>query len=216
MSKVRVLSFATSIDGFGAGPNQSLEHPLGVMGSALMEWFFQTRVGREIQGKPGGDTGVDNQMAFEGFSGVGAWIIGRNMFGAVRGPWLDESWRGWWGEEPPFHLPVFVLTHHARRPLPMLGGTTFHFVTSGFLSALEKAKRAARGKDIRVGGGPVTIRQFLVAGLIDSLHLAMRPVVMGKGESLSAGLDLRALGYTCTDVVAGERATHVMMQRRSP
>lgn len=215
MSRVRVLSFAVSIDGYGAGPRQDLEHPLGIGGEELMEWFFNTRVWRQMHGQDGGETGVDNRMAERGFASIGAWILGRNMFGPVRGPWPDESWRGWWGEEPPYHVPVFVLTHHARAPLRMAGGTEFHFVTDGIQSALQQAKAAAGGGDVRIGGGVATIRQYLQAGLIDDLHLAIRPVLMGSGEHLWQGIDMRALGYECAEHIAGERATHVILRRRA-
>ncbi len=214
MPRLRVLAFSVSLDGFSAGPDQSLENPLGVMGTELMEWAFATRVFRDMQGGCGGETGVDNGMAEESFRNIGAWILGRNMFGPVRGPWPDESWKGWWGEEPPYHVPTFVLTHHARRPLEMKGGTTFHFVTDGIESALRQAKAAAGKKDIRLGGGVATVRQYLAARLIDDLHLAARPVLLGRGESLFAGLDLRALGYVCERSVAGERATHVFLRKR--
>ncbi len=215
MTALRVKSFGVSLDGYGAGPNQSLEHPLGVNGPDLMGWFFPTRVWREMQGMAGGETGVDNEMAEQGMAGLGAWILGRNMFGPVRGPWPDESWRGWWGEEPPYHTPVFVLTHHARRPLTMKGGTVFHFVTDGIHSALEQARAAAGGRDIRLGGGVSTIREYLRARLIDELHLAVRPVLMGSGEHLFNGIDVRALGYECAEHVAGERAMHVFIRRRA-
>ena len=213
--KLRVLCFGVSTDGFGAGPNQSLEHPLGVNGPDLMEWFFHTREWAKHQGGDGGETGVDNGIAAQGFAGIGAWILGRNMFGPVRGPWPDESWRGWWGEEPPYHTPVFVLTHHARAPLRMKGGTDFYFVTGGIHAALEQAKAAAGDRDVRIGGGVSTIRQYLREGLIDDLHLAVRPVLLGAGERLFDGTDLRALGYECTRHVAGERATHVYIRKRS-
>ena len=215
MSKLRVSNFAISIDGYGAGPNQDLENPLGVNGPELMEAFFYTRVWRRMHGQTDGETGVDNQMAELGFKNVGAWILGRNMFGPVRGPWLDESWRGWWGDEPPYHTPVFVLTHHPRAPFTMAGGTEFHFVTEGIEAALARAKAAANGQDVRVGGGVSTLRQYLSAGLIDELHVAIRPVLLGAGEHLFHGLDLRALGYECERAVAGERATHVFMRRRA-
>ncbi len=213
MSRLRVLCFSMSIDGFGAGPDQSLEHPLGVGGPEMMEWFFHTRTWQNMYGSGNGETGVDDDMAAASFHGIGAWILGRNMFGPVRGPWPDESWRGWWGEEPPYHVPVFVLTHHARKPLEMAGGTVFHFVTDGIESALRQAKAAALGKDVRVGGGPATIRQYLQAGLVDDLHLAQAPVLLGSGESLLSGIDLRALGYRCTKRIAGARATHVILER---
>ncbi|MGH7654566.1 MAG: dihydrofolate reductase family protein [Gemmatimonadaceae bacterium] len=213
MSKLRVLCFGVSIDGFGAGPNQDLEHPLGVNGPDLMEWFFHTREWRKGQGQDGGETGIDNEIAAKGFAGIGAWILGRNMFGPVRGPWPDESWRGWWGEEPPYHTQVFVLTHHARPPLRMKGGTDFHFVTEGIHAALEQARAAAGARDIRIGGGASTIRQYLRAGLIDDLHLAVRPTLLGAGENLFDGIDTRALGYKCTKHVAGERAMHVFLSK---
>lgn len=215
MSRLRVLSFSVSIDGFGAGPRQDLEHPLGVGGPELFDWFFHTRTFGRMHGAGDGETGVDEDVAAESFHNIGAWILGRNMFGPVRGPWPDESWRGWWGDEPPYHVPVFVLTHHARRPLAMKGGTEFRFVTDGIESALAQAKEAAAGKDVRVGGGVATIRQYLQARLIDDLHLAVSPVVMGQGEHLFAGLDLRALGYRCTRHIAGHRAAaHVFLQRQ--
>jgi dihydrofolate reductase len=215
MSKVRVQSFALSIDGYGAGPDQDLQNPLGVNGPDLMEWFFHSRMWRQMHGLADGETGVDNEMAEQGFANVGAWILGRNMFGPVRGPWPDESWKGWWGDEPPYHTPVFVLTHHVRPSLTMAGGTEFRFVTGGIQAALEQAMAAAGGRDVRVGGGVATIRQYLQAGLIDELHLALRPVLLGRGEHLLHGIDLRALGYECERFVAGERATHVFLKRRS-
>ena len=214
MSKLRVQSFTLSIDGYGAGPNQSLENPLGVRGPELMEWFFQTRVWRQMHGQAGGETGIDNRFAEQGFNGIGAWILGRNMFGPVRGPWPDENWKGWWGEEPPYHTPVFVLTHHARAPLGMKGGTEFRFITEGIHAALAQAKAAAGGKDVRVGGGVATIREYLQAALIDELHLVMRPVLLGSGEHLLNGIDLRALGYECAESTPGERATHVILRKR--
>jgi len=212
--KVRVQSFGVSLDGYGAGPNQSLENPLGVRFPEVMGWFFPTRFFQAMHGSgKGGETGVDNQMAEQGFDNLGAWILGRNMFGPVRGPWPDESWKGWWGEEPPYHVPVFVLTHHARKPLQMKGGTTFHFVTDGIHSALAQATKAAGGKDVRVGGGTSTVRQYLQARLIDELHLALRPVLMGAGEHLWRDLDLNALGYECHKILPGERATHVFLRK---
>lgn len=214
MSKLRVLSFAVSLDGFGAGPSQSLQHPLGVRGPELMEWFSHTRVWRSMHGGGEGETGFDHRMAEKGFEGVGAWIMGRNMFGPIRGPWPDESWRGWWGEEPPYHCSVFVLTHHPRAPLRMKGGTEFHFVTEGIHAALEQAKAAANGRDVRIGGGVATVRQYLQARLIDELHLAFSPVLLGSGEHLFGGIDARALGYECAEWNAGERAMHVILRRR--
>ena len=215
MAKVRVQGFGISLDGYGAGPDQSLQNPLGVRGPEIMGWFFPTRVFRTVVlGQNDGETGVDNSMAEEGFRNVGAWILGRNMFGPVRGPWPDESWKGWWGDEPSYHAPVFVLTHHARKPVEMKGGTTFYFVTDGIHSALEQARKAAGGKDVRIGGGASTVRQYLKARLIDELHLALSPVLMGAGEHLWHGLDLNALGYECHKTVAGERATHVFLRKR--
>ena len=215
MSKLRVQSFAISIDGYGAGPGQDLEHPLGVNGLELMEWVFHTRVWRRMHGEADGETGIDNDMAELGFAGFGAWILGRNMFGPVRGPWPDHSWRGWWGEEPPYHKPVFVLTHHPRPTLRMAGGTEFRFVTEGIHAALEQARAAAGEGDVRVGGGVSTVRQYLRAGLIDELHLAIAPVLLGSGEHLLDGIDLRSLGYECVKSVAGERATHVFLRKRA-
>jgi len=213
MSKVRVASFAVSIDGYGAGPNQDLKNPLGVRGQELHKWFYPTAAFRKMTGQSGGSTGVDNQMALKSFENVGAWILGRNMFGPVRGPWPDDSWKGWWGEEPPYHTPVFVLTHHARAALEMKGGTTFHFVTDGAESALQQAKAAAAGKDVRIGGGTATIRQYLVAGQIDEMHLAVSPVLLGEGEHLFAGINLHQLGYKVERTVAGEHATHVVLKK---
>src|SRR5580765_6115668 len=213
MAKLKVKSFGVSIDGYAAGTDQDLEHPLGVRGPELMEWFFSTRVWREMHGLDGGETAVDNRVAQQALEGNGAWILGRNMFGPIRGPWPDDSWRGWWGEEPPYHTPVFVLTHHPRAPLAMAGGTEFRFVTEGIHAALEQAKAAAGGRDVRVGGGVSTIRQYLRGGLIDELHLAIRPVLLGAGEHLLNGIDLRALGYECEKSVAGERATHVFLRK---
>ena len=215
MSKLRVQSFAISIDGYGAGPSQDLQHPLGVNGPELMEWFFHTRVWRRMHGQDDGETGVDNGVAEQGFTGIGAWILGRNMFGPVRGPWQDDSWKGRWGDEPPYHVPVFVLTHHPRAPLTMKGGTEFRFVTEGIHAALEQARAAAGIRDVRLGGGVSTIRQYLRAALIDELHLAVRPVVLGGGEHLLNDIDMRALGYECTNYIAGERAMHVFLSKRA-
>jgi dihydrofolate reductase len=215
MAKLRVQSFGVSIDGFGAGTDQSLEHPLGVRGPELMEWFLPTRVWRTMHGQNDGENGTDNGMAEQGFSGIGAWILGRNMFGPIRGPWPDDSWKGWWGDEPPYHTPVFVLTHHARAPIRMAGGTEFRFVTGGIETAYEQAMDAAKGLDVRVGGGVATVRQYLKASLIDELHLAVRPVLLGRGENLFQGLDLSALGYECGPYVPGERAVHFFLRRRA-
>jgi dihydrofolate reductase len=215
MSKLRVESFAVSIDGYSAGPGQDLENPLGVRGPELMEWYFKTRVWRNMHGMEGGETGVDNGAAEQGVSGIGSWILGRNMFGPVRGPWPDESWKGWWGEEPPYHVPVFVLTHYPRAPIVMKGGTIFHFVTGRIQAALEQARAAAGDRDVRLGGGVSTVRECLRAGLIDEMHLALRPVLLGEGEHLLRDLDLRALGYECWKSVAGDRATHLYLRKGS-
>lgn len=214
MAKLSVRSIGISIDGYAAGPDQDLEHPLGVRGEELMDWFFHTRAWAEMEGKDGGETGIDNGFAEQGFAGIGAWIIGRNMFGPVRGPWPDESWKGWWGDDPPFHTPVFVLTHHAREPIQMAGGTEFHFVSEGIHAALAQASAAAGDRDVRLGGGVATIRQYLLAGLVDDLHLAIRPVLLGSGEPLWPDLDLASLGYECDRFVTGERAVHVLLRRR--
>ncbi|MGH9419920.1 MAG: dihydrofolate reductase family protein, partial [Thermoanaerobaculia bacterium] len=197
-----------------AGTDQDLENPLGRGGPDIMEWFFPTKTFIEQHGGEGGETGIDNDMAAVSMGGKGAWILGRNMFGPVRGPWPDESWKGWWGDEPPYHVPTFVLTHHAREPLVMKGGTTFYFVTDGIHSALEQAKAAAGDLDVRIGGGSATIRQYLSARLIDELHLALRPVILGKGEPLFAGLDLRSLGYKVDECKPGERAFHITIRRQ--
>ncbi|MER9647013.1 dihydrofolate reductase family protein [Mesorhizobium sp. M0199] len=214
MSKLRVSAFTLSIDGFGAGPDQDLKNPLGVGGEALHEWMFGTRTFRKmVLGKDGGTTDTDEAFAARSFENVGAWILGRNMFGPIRGEWPDESWKGWWGDNPPYHVPVFVLTHHQRDPIVMEGGTTFYFVTDGIHSALEKAKAAADGKDVRLGGGVSTIRQYLKEKLIDEMHLAISPVLLGAGESLFAGIDIPKLGYRCSEQVATPKATHVIIER---
>jgi dihydrofolate reductase len=215
MSRLRVLVFSMSIDGYGAGPDQDLEHPLGVGGPDMFQWFMTTRTWQQMRGNEGGDTGVDDQFASKGFDNVGAWIMGRNMFGPVRGEWPDDSWKGWWGEEPPYHVPVFVLTHYPREPLVMKGGTEFRFITGGIEEALAQAKAAAGDKDIRIGGGVSTVRQYLQAGLIDDLHLVLSPVLLGRGEALFAGIDTRALGYECVEHVAGERAiAHLVLRKK--
>lgn len=215
MPRLRVHNFSVSIDGFGAGPEQDLEHPLGVGGLGLHDWLFHTQTFQVMHGTGEGEAGTDDEVAAQGFENVGAWILGRNMFGPVRGPWPDESWRGWWGDEPPFHTPVFVLTHHPRAPITMKGGTEFRFVSDGIEAALAQAKEAAQGKDVNVGGGVATIRQFLSAGLIDDLHLTISPVVLGRGEHLLGGLDLRALGYGYTKHVPGNRAVaHLFLQKQ--
>jgi dihydrofolate reductase len=213
MRKLRVNCFGMSVDGFGAGPLQDLDNPLGVGGAALFEWFFLTRVFRRMHGQDGGETGVDDDFAARGFENVGAWILGRNMFGPIRGPWLDEAWKGWWGDEPPYRTPVFVLTHFPRAPLVMAGGTTFHFVTGGAEAALALAREAAGDKDVRVGGGVATIRQYLCAGLIDEMHLAMAPALLGSGENLLQGINLPALGFEVREYVATAKATHIVLRR---
>lgn len=212
MATFSVRCFGISLDGYGAGPNQDPQHPLGVGGPEIMSWLMATRSWQRMQGHEAGETGIDDSYAARGTDSVGAWVMGRNMFGPVRGPWPDETWRGWWGENPPFHVPVFVLTHHARTPLEMDGGTTFHFVTDGIRSALDRAREAAGSREVRLGGGVATIRQYLQARLVEELHLALRPVLLGSGENLFAGLDLRTLGYECVESVAGEHATHVTLR----
>jgi dihydrofolate reductase len=213
MGKIRVNAFSISLDGFGAGPDQSRENTLGRGGEGLHEWFVPTRTFQSTYGQDGGTTGVNETFASQSMTGLGAWIMGRNMFGPVRGPWPDEDWRGWWGEDPPYHCPVFVLTHHERAPLEMAGGTVFHFVTGGIHEALERARAAAGDLDIRIGGGAATIRQYLEAGLIDELHIAVAPVLLGKGEPLFAGLDLPALGFEVVENAAGDGAMHAVLRR---
>jgi len=216
MGKLRVASISLSVDGFGAGPDQDIDHPLGVGGPALFKWAFATRTFTRMHGGEGGTTGDDDRFAARGFEGVGAWIIGRNMFGPVRGPWPDEGWKGWWGDTPPYHVPVFVLTHFARPPLEMAGGTVFHFVTDGIQSALAQAREAAKGLDVRVGGGMATIRSYLTAGLVDDMHVAVAPVLLGTGEALFAGIDLVRLGYRCSEHVGTPDATHIVMKKDAP
>ena len=214
MSRLRVASFSLSIDGFGAGPRQGLEHPLGVGGESLHEWLFPTATLQKILfGNAGGTTGTDDEFAARGFANIGSWILGRNMFGPVRGPWRDEQWKGWWGDNPPYHCDVFVLTHHPRKSLAMEGGTVFHFVNDGIHAALAKARQAAGGRDVRVGGGVATIQQYLKERLLDELHLAISPVLLGSGERLFAGVDAAELGYRCVEHVASEKATHVVLRR---
>ena len=215
MSRVRVQSFGISLDGFGAGPAQDLQNPLGVGGEGIMGWVFPTRTFQRMFGRGEGTTGIDDRFAARGFEDVGAWILGRNMFAPSRGAWPDDGWKGWWGEEPPYHVPVFVLTHHERGPIEMKGGTTFHFVTGGIREALQRAREAARGKDVRIGGGVSTVRQYLQAGLIDEIHLVVSPVALGHGENLLAGIDLPALGFRPTEQVASEKALHVVLTRES-
>jgi len=214
VSKLRVNAFAVSLDGYGAGPGQSQEHPLGRGGEALHAWAWPTRTFQRMFGKEVGTTGPDEDFAAASFANVGAWILGRNMFGPVRGPWPDEAWKGWWGASPPYHVPVFVLTHHARAAIPMAGGTTFHFVTDGIDAALARAREAARGQDVRLGGGVATIRQYLAAGLVDEIHLALTPALLGSGEPLLAGIDLRELGFECTKHVSTANAMHVVLSKR--
>lgn len=216
MSKVRVHAFGMSVDGYGAGPRQSLDDPLGVGGTNLHQWFFPTRTFQQkVGGGEGGTTGIDDDFARAGFEGIGAWILGRNMFGPVRGPWPDEEWKGWWGDNPPYHVQAFVLTHHARRPLVMQGGTTFQFVTGGIHEALQLAREAAKGRDVRIGGGVATVRQYLQAGLIDEMHLAVAPTLLGEGESLLAGLDLVKMGFRCTRHVGTAHALHVVLAKQA-
>ncbi len=214
MSKVKVAAYSISLDGFGAGPNQRLESPLGEGGEGLHKWIFPTKTFQiKVMHKSDGTEGIDDDFAKKSFENIGAWILGRNMFGPIRGPWPDDEWKGWWGEEPPYHVPVFVLTHHKREPLIMKGGTTFYFVTDGIEVALERAKQAAKGKDIRVGGGASTIRQYVQAGHLDEMHLAISPVRLGSGEHLFAGIDLPKLGFTDVQTVYGEQATHVVLRK---
>lgn len=215
MTRIRVDCFTISLDGYGAGPDQDLRNPLGVGGGDLHQWLLPTRtLQRTLFGADGGTTGIDDDFAARGFRNVGAWILGRNMFGPVRGPWPDMAWKGWWGDNPPYHVPAFVLTHHPRPSLPMEGGTIFHFVTGGIHEALDRAREAAGGKDVRIGGGAGTIRQYLRAGLVDELHVAISPVLLGRGEPLFEGIDLRALGYECAEFVASGKATHVVLKRQ--
>jgi dihydrofolate reductase len=213
MPRLLVSAFTISLDGYGAGPHQSLENPLGVGGLDLHDWLVHTPTFKRMHGGERGDTGIDEEFAARAMAGIGAWILGRNMFGPVRGPWPDDSWRGWWGVNPPYHTPVFVLTHHRRPPLEMEGGTVFHFVTEGIEVALERARVAAGPQDVRLGGGIATIRQYLRARLVDEMHLAVAPVLLGAGEHLLAGLDLPALGYRCTESIASAKAVHYIVAR---
>lgn len=215
MSKVKVAAFSISLDGYGAGPDQSLKEPLGKRGEELHQWFFPTRMFQSMYGKGDGTEGVDNDFAERSFDNLGAWIMGRNMFGPVRGEWPDDEWKGWWGKNPPYHVPVFVLTNHPRKPITMEGGTVFHFITEGIASALAQAKEAANGKDIRIGGGVSTVRQFLQAGYIDEMHLAISPMLLGTGEHLFAGIDLPKMGFTDISTTYGQGATHVILKRIS-
>ena len=215
MSKLRVCCFALSLDGFGAGPDQSIDNPLGVGGMALHEWFFPTRTFQKVVlGKDQGESGPDDAFAARGMENLGAWILGRNMFGPVRGAWPDDSWKGWWGDTPPYHTDVFVLTHHEREPVEMAGGTVFHFVTDGIHAALDRAKASAGGKDVRIGGGVSTIRQFLKAGLVDEMHLVVSPVLLGNGEHLLGGIDLPGLGFDTIDYASTPKAAHYVLSRK--
>lgn len=213
MSKVTVSAFSVSLDGYGTGPEQTRENPLGIGGEELHTWMFPTRMFQKMYGKGEGTEGTDNDFAVRSFENLGAWIMGRNMFGPIRGPWPDDNWKGWWGKNPPYHVPVFVLTHHARDPVVMEGGTVFHFITDGIESALEKARKAANGKDIRIGGGVSTVRQFLKAGYIDEMHLAFSPRFLGSGEHLFTGINLLALGFNVTETALGTHATHVVLKK---
>jgi dihydrofolate reductase len=215
MTRVRVENFTISLDGYGAGPDQSVENPLGVGGEALHDWLVAAHAWRQKHGREGGTTGIDDDFAARASRNVGAWIMGRNMFGPVRGPWPDTSWKGWWGKNPPFHGPVFVLTHHAHPSIEMEGGTTFHFVTGGIHDALDQARTAADGRDVQISGGASTIQQYLRAGLIDEMHVAIAPRVLGAGERLFEGVDLRAAGYECVQFVASGKATHVVLARQA-
>ena len=213
MTKLRIHGFSVSLDGYGAGPGQDLDHPLGVGGTQLHEWVYPTRTFQAMFGSGDGTIGIDDDFAARGFEGIGAWILGRNMFGPPRGPWADDQWKGWWGDNPPYHTPVFVLTHHARPPIEMAGGTIFHFVTDGIHAALQRAQQAAGALDVRLGGGPATIRQYLEAGLVDTMHLAISPVLLGSGESLLADLDLVRLGYRCSEHTSSAAAMHVVLTK---
>ena len=215
MEKLRVESFSMSIDGYAAGPNQDMNNPLGTGGIALHEWAFATRTFNKMFGSDEGTSGVDDDFAAQGFDNVGAWIMGRNMFGPFRGSWLDENWKGWWGDNPPYHTQVFILSNHPRASITMQGGTTFHFVTDGIHAALRRAKEAAGGRDVRLGGGAATVRQYLRAGLIDRMHIAISPVLLGSGEEIFAGIDVTQLGYHCSKHVATPSATHVVITKRA-
>lgn len=215
MTRVRVESFTISLDGYGAGPDQDIDNPLGVGGNDLHQWFIPTRTFQKTHGGDDGTTGIDEDFAARGFRNIGAWIMGRNMFGPIRGPWPDMNWQGWWGDNPPYHVPVFVLTHHARPSIQMEGGTTFHFVTDGIQDALDRAREAANGMDVRIGGGLDVIRQYLREALIDELHIAISPILLGGGERLFEGVDLRALGYECVEFVGSDKATHVVLRHQA-
>ena len=213
MPKLRVHCFSISLDGYGAGPDQTRTNPLGIGGEDLHPWMIPTRTFQKMIGKDGGSTGVDDEYTARGFANIGANIMGRNMFGPIRGEWPDDSWKGWWGSNPPYHSPVFVLTHHARAPVVMEGGTTFHFVTEGIDAALKRAQEAAGSRDIRLNGGASTIRQYLSAGLVDEMHFAVAPILLGSGEPLFHGLDLPKLGYRRSEYVTTDMATHVVLTK---
>ena len=213
MTKVKVAGFSVSLDGFGAGADQSLENPLGVRGPEMFQWFFPTRTFRAMMGKDDGETGPDDTFGRRAMEGFGAFILGRSMFAPSRGPWADDQWKGWWGDTPPYRAPTFILTHYPRPPIEMLGGTTFHFVSGGIEEALQKARAAAGTKDVKIGGGVETVRQYIQAGHVDEIHLAMAPVAIGRGEALFNGLDLRALGYRTVEHVPTERATHIVLAK---
>jgi dihydrofolate reductase len=215
LGQIRVGGFSLSLDGYGAGPEQSLQDPLGKGGRALHQWFFGTRTFKAMFGEGGGSDGIDERFAHRSMDGFGAFILGRNMFGPERGPWSDDEWKGWWGDNPPYHAPTYILTRYARDPLEMEGGTTFHFVTDGIHAALDRAREAAGDRDVKIGGGVSTVRQYLEARLIDELHFAVSPVLLGRGEAMFAGIDLPALGYEVTESVATELATHVVIGRRA-
>ena len=213
MARLRVHNFTISLDGYGAGPAQSLQHPLGVGGEQLHGWLIPTRSFKQMHGGTGGTTGPDDDFAGRAFKNVGAWILGRNMFGPIRGEWTDDAWKGWWGDDPPYHVDVFVLTHYPHASIPMAGGTTFHFVTDGIHAALDRAKAAAKGRDVQLGGGVATVRQYLRAGLIDEMHFAISPVLLGSGEHLLSGVDLLQLGYRCVEHVPAAGATHIVLKK---
>ena len=213
MTRVRVAGFTVSLDGFGAGADQSLNDPLGKGGSDLHQWFFGTKTFRAMMGKGEGSEGIDETYAARSMEGFGAFILGRNMFGPVRGDWPDDSWKGWWGDNPPYHAPTFILTHYRRNPIVMEGGTTFHFVTDGIEAALAQARAVAGARDVKIGGGVATVRQYLEAGEIDELHFAISPIVLGRGEAMFAGIDLPSLGYRVTEYATTELAMHVVLGR---
>lgn len=215
MSRLLVNGFSISLDGYGAGPKQDLANPLGIGGMELHQWAIATRSFRKIHGQDGGTTGIDDDFIARGFENIGAWIIGRNMFGPVRGPWPDDAWKGWWGDNPPYHAPVFVLTNHARASIEMSGGTIFHFVADGIHAAFSRAIDAAKGQDVRLGGGVATIRQYLRAGLIDEMHLAMSPILLGAGENLLEGIDAAKLGYQCIKHISTDKASHFVITKHS-